>query len=209
MSGRFITLEGGEGVGKSTLAAALLARLEAAGRRVDMTREPGGTPLAEAVRDLALHPPGSTNWSPLALALLMNAARLDHLERRIRPALASGRVVVCDRFADSTRVYQSVQDGAAPAALDALEQWVVGETQPDLSLLLDADPEAVLGRRAERAGPHDAFEARDLTFHRAIREGFLSLAARFPERIVVLDASRPASEVAANAWAVVSERLGL
>lgn len=209
MSGRFITLEGGEGVGKSTLAAALLGRLEAAGLQVELTREPGGTPLAEAVRDLALQPPGGESWSPLALALLMNAARLDHLERRIRPALAAGRVVLCDRFGDSTRVYQSVEDGTAPAALDALDDWVVGETQPDLTLLLDADPEAVLGRRADRAGPRDAFEARDLAFHRAIRAGFLALAARFPERIVVLDATRPATEVAGAAWAVVSARLGL
>ena len=117
---KFITLEGGEGTGKSTLQRALAKRLESDGFDVVVTREPGGTPLAEAVRQLALHPPAGGSWSPMGEALLMNAARSDHLENLIRPALANGKWVICDRFADSTRVYQSVKGGVSPNVLKSM-----------------------------------------------------------------------------------------
>ena len=140
IAGRFITLEGGEGTGKSTLIAGLAYMLRARGMACIVTREPGGTPLAEQVRDLALNPPEGESWSPLAQALLMNAAREDHLERQIRPALRAGRWVLCDRFADSTRAYQSI-DGVSMNTLLAFERAVVKDTRPDLTLILDADPE--------------------------------------------------------------------
>lgn len=206
LSARFITLEGGEGTGKSTLQSALGARLTALGHKVRLTREPGGTPLAEAVRQLALHPPGRERFSPLAEALLMNTARTDHLEKLIRPALAAGEIVICDRFADSTRVYQSVQDGAPPTFLEFMETQVLGDTVPDLSLILDAPPQALLARRAGRGDGGDVFEGRDLSFHDEVREGFLAIAREDPGRCVVLDALEDADTVAARALSVLRER---
>ena len=136
--GRFITLEGGEGTGKSTLQAALRDRLAGQGVDVVLTREPGGTPRAEAIRALVLTPPGGKAFSPLAEALLMNAARSDHLDELIRPALSAGRWVICDRFSDSTRVYQGVSGEVSPEALQSLVAHVVDPTRPDLTLILDA-----------------------------------------------------------------------
>ncbi len=206
MRGRFITLEGGEGVGKTTLMAALAERLEATGRAVVRTREPGGTPLAEAVRGLALHPPEGARWTPLSEALLMNAARADHIKGLIAPALADGSWVISDRFADSTRAYQSASGGVAMADLRALENMVVGDMRPDLTLVLDAPPEALLGRREAR-GVSDAFEQRDRDFHTAVRLAFLAIAKDEPERCAVIDAAATPDEAAAAAWGVMSERL--
>lgn len=206
--GCFITLEGGEGTGKSTLLASLRDRLEANGLEVIQTREPGGTVLAESIRQMVLHPPEGQTWSPMAEALLMNAARTDHLEKRIRPALADGRWVLCDRFADSTRVYQSVQGGVSLDVLKMLEGSVLGETRPDLTLVLDAPVEQTAGRRAGRGNTKDAFEVRNKSFHDAVRQAFISIARAEPQRCVLLDASRPAEEVADLAWTKVSERLG-
>lgn len=166
--GRFISLEGGEGTGKSTLIAGLRAALEARGLDVIVTREPGGTLLAEHIRTIALTPPDGETWSPLAHALLMNTSRDDHLAKLIRPALEAGTWVLCDRFADSTRAYQSI-DGVSQKALSALEQIVVGDTQPDLTLLLDGPPEALLARRQARGGEADVFEGKDLEFHNRVR----------------------------------------
>ena len=205
--GRFITLEGGEGTGKSTLLEALREKLEAAGQTVVLTREPGGTALAETIRNLVLHPPEGQVWSSMAEALLMNAARTDHLEKKIRPALAEGSWVLCDRFADSTRVYQSVQNGVSVDLLKMLESSVLGDTYPDLTLVLDAPVEQAAGRRAERGGHADAFELRDKGFHEAVRQAFIDVARSEPQRCVLLDASRSAEDVAGIAWNEIEARL--
>ena len=183
-SGKFITLEGGEGAGKSTLQQSLAERLRAGGYKVVTTREPGGTPLAEKIRDLTLHPPGD-DWSPLAEALLMNAARTDHIEKVIRPALDRGSWVICDRFSDSTLAYQSVLGGVSMSKLRKLEKIVVGKTAPDITLILDAP----IGQlRVRRGSETDAFEQRGLEFHHAVREAFLEIAEEDPDRCVVIDA---------------------
>ena len=204
-SGKFITLEGGEGTGKSTLITGLAAALCKRGIECIQTREPGGTPLAEAVRSLALHPPGDTEWSPLAHALLMNAARQDHLEHQIRPTLARGAWVLCDRFADSTRAYQSIE-GVSQAVLKSLEKAVVGETVPDLTLVLDADPVDLLGRRNSR-GIVDAFEAKGAVFHQKVRQAFLEIAAAEPERCVVLNALQEPGDILKQALEALDKRL--
>ena len=204
--GRFITLEGGEGTGKSTLLSALREGLERAGHTVVQTREPGGTELAEVIRNLVLHPPEGQSWSPIAEALLMNAARTDHLEKKIRPALEAGSWVLCDRFSDSTRVYQSVQNGVGLTVLKMLENTVLGETHPDMTLVLDAPVDQAAGRRIERGGKADAFEQRDSSFHEAVRQAFIDVARNEPERCVLLDASRTADEVATSAWQHIEAR---
>lgn len=203
--GRFITLEGGEGTGKSTLIAGLRAALEARGIEVLVTREPGGTPLAEAVRSLALTPPEGESWSPLAHALLMNTAREDHLVKKIRPALAAGTWVISDRFADSTRAYQSI-DGVGLETLLAIEAAIVGETRPDLTLILDAAPEALAERRRIR-DVTDVFEAKAAAFHAQVRAAFLAIAEAEPERCVIIDALGPPEEVLARALSALEQRL--
>lgn len=203
--GRFITLEGGEGAGKSTLVSGLRGALEQRGINYIVTREPGGTPLAEQVRALALTPPEGETWSPLAHALLMNTARQDHLEKLIRPALAAGTWVICDRFADSTLAYQSV-DGVRLDTLIRLQEVVVGDTRPDLTFILDAAPEALLARRQQRA-MSDVFEARDLDFHQQIRAAFLDIARRDPDRCVIIDALKPPSAVLTAALDAIDAHL--
>lgn len=195
--GRFITLEGGEGTGKSTLIAGLVTALRERGISVVVTREPGGTPMAEKIRELALNPPEDHEWSPLAHALLMNAAREDHLIRQIRPALERGLWVVCDRFADSTRAYQSTQ-GVSLSVLKQFEHAVVGETVPDLTLILDASPGDLAERRRVRAVT-DVFEAKGMTFHNEIRDVFLEIAKDEPERCKLIDAMQPVANVLAAA----------
>ncbi|MEM9376170.1 MAG: dTMP kinase [Pseudomonadota bacterium] len=204
--GRFVTLEGGEGTGKSTLIEGLHAALLARGITCHITREPGGTVLAEALRALALTPPEGEIWSPLAQALLMNAARDHHLQDLIRPALARGDWILCDRFSDSTRAYQSI-DGVAPEILIQLEQAVVGSTRPDLTLILDADPDALMARRRRR-GTRDVYEDKTLAFHQQVRDAFLQIAAEAPERCLVLDALPPAETVLQAALKAIEERLG-
>ena len=198
--GRFITLEGGEGVGKSTLQHRLAERLENAGFGVVTTREPGGTRLAERLRELALHPLNGETWSPMAEALLMNAARVDHLDKLIRPALAKGLWVICDRFSDSTRVYQSVGDGVPDDVLIAIETPVLGDTRPDLTLVLDAPPAATEARRKVRDERKDVFEMRPDTFHSAVRQAFLRLVKLEPERVKLIDASQDVNAVTDDAW---------
>lgn len=204
--GRFITLEGGEGTGKSTLQQALQSQLAEQGIEALLTREPGGSPRAEAVRALVLNPPGGTAFSPLAEALLMNAARSDHLDLLIRPALAAGKWVVCDRFSDSTRVYQGVSGAVSPDVLLDMERHVVTDTRPDLTLVLDAPVSLALERRAARGGNLDVFEARGLAFHEAVRDAFAEIARREPARCTLIDASQPAEDVARLAWAEISAR---
>lgn len=201
----FITLEGGEGSGKSTLLQALSARLSADGLDVVTTREPGGTPLAEAIRNLALHPPGDTSFSPLAEALLMNAARDDHLKELIRPALARGAWVLCDRFADSTRVYQGLAGGITPALLGLMEKSVIGPTSPDLTIVLDIPVDLAVQRRIDRGSATDVFERRGLDFHENVRSAFLQIADENPDRVKTIDASQTVAEVFDAAWGLTTK----
>ena len=204
--GCLITLEGGEGTGKSTQARRLSERLQAEGLEVVATREPGGSPGAEEIRALLVA--GATErWSSTTETLLLYAARADHLERVIRPALDRGAWVVCDRFADSTRAYQGAAGGASPALLKALEHEVLGPDRPDLTLVFDLPAEAGLARALQRGEARTRFEARDPEFHERLRAAFLEIARAEPERCAVIDA-RPESEaVAAAIWSVVAERL--
>lgn len=215
MRGRFITFEGGEGSGKSTQAQLLAEHLRRAGQTVVLTREPGGSPLAEQLRGLILDP-STPRHSALAEALIFSAARADHLDATIRPALARGEWVISDRFADSTRVYQGLAGGLAAEAVDTLERLVVAGTGPDLTLLLDLDPVVGLARVGRRRvvtgapadGPSDGFEARELDFHRRLREGFLAIARTEPRRMVVLDAAMSPEALAIAIRATVEHKLG-
>ncbi len=208
--GVFVTFEGGEGAGKSTQIARLAEHLRRGGHRpVLTTREPGGSPRAEAIRE-ALLAGVAKPYGPFAEALLFSAARIDHLDTLIRPALARGEIVLCDRFTDSTRAYQGAAGGIEPALLASLERVVVGPTQPDLTLILDLDPEIGLARARARSGPSeepDRFEAETLDFHRRLREAFLRIAAAEPGRCAVIDAGAEAEAVEAAIRAVVAERM--
>jgi dTMP kinase len=202
---RFITFEGGEGSGKSTQAGLLLERLRAEGIDALLTREPGGSPFAEQIRALLLDAESAAH-GVMAETLLFYAARADHLDKGIRPALAAGRWVVCDRFSDSTLVYQSIAGGLARDVLDALEQMIVAPTIPDLTLVLDTPPEIGLQRAVERRqirGAPDAFEMRDLAYHRRLREGFVALTRMQPRRCLLIDATREREVIAAEIWSHV------
>jgi dTMP kinase len=185
---RFITLEGGEGAGKSTQTRRLAAALRSAGLDVVETREPGGSPGAEEIRRL-LTTGEPARWSPMAETLLHFAARSDHLRRTIRPALNAGRWVCCDRFADSTMAYQGYGHGIDRDFIDSLASAVLGDLRPDLTLVFDLPVEQGLARAAARAGHEDRYEKMDRNFHDALRQGYLDIAARNPERCVVIDAS--------------------
>lgn len=204
--GRFITFEGGEGVGKSTQIRRLVARLEAAGHEIVATREPGGSPGAEAIRDMVLRG-AADRWSPVTETLLMYAARRDHIERVIRPALARGAWVVCDRFADSTTAYQGAAGGTDPGLIAAMERFVLEEVRPDLTLIFDLDPELGLARAADRAGAEMRFESKGAAFHARLRSAFLEIAAREPERCVVIDANGSIDQVETSVWEAVQERI--
>ncbi len=212
-AGKFITFEGGEGSGKSTQARHLAGRLRALGIHVVLTREPGGSPFAEELRSLILDPE-TPQHSALSEALLFYAARSDHLEKTIRPALNAGYWVICDRFSDSTRVYQSEAGGLPPEVFDTLEEIVVAPTSPDLTLILDLPAELGLGRAQDRRiGPlrddvePDAYEKRELAFHWKLREGFAALAASEPQRCVLVDATENEQAVADVVWNAVAGRL--
>jgi dTMP kinase len=208
-TGCFITLEGGEGAGKSTLARALAERLQARGLTVDLTREPGGSPKAEAIRETILSGQVKPH-GPFVEALMFAAARIDHIDRRIRPALARGDWVICDRFIDSTRVYQGAFGRIEPGLLDELEQVTIDGLAPDLTLILDLDPAAGLMRAARRRRPGEAsdrFESEALDFHTRLRQAYLAIAANEPERCIVLDAALSPDALAQAAWDALSERL--
>lgn len=206
MRGRFITLEGGEGAGKSTQARRLSERLRAQGLEVVQTREPGGSRGAEAIRDLVVTGEAS-RWSPITEALLMFAARSDHLEKTIRPALQSGAWVVCDRFSDSSRAYQGAGGGAPAAFIEQLDATVVAADQPDLTLIFDLPVEEGLQRAFGRGLFETRFESKGLAFHQRLRDGFLKIAEANPNRCVVLDATGPEDEVERRVWRVVEARL--
>ena len=207
MRGRFITFEGGEGTGKSTHAARLAERLKSFGVGVHQTREPGGSLGAEIIRYVIL----SGVAKPLgaeAEAVLFAAARNDHLDTVIRPALQRGVWVLCDRFADSTRVYQGVAGNVDVRSIRALERIVVGETKPDLTFILDVPAAEGMKRAANRRGASgaDRFEDEALAFHEKLRDGFLMLAANEPSRCVLIDATAPKDDVAEQIWRTVNER---
>ena len=204
-AGFFITLEGVDGAGKSTLAAALAERLGEAGHEVVRTREPGGSPGAEEIRRLLVEgEPG--RWSPETEILLFTAARRDHAERVIEPALAEGKVVVCDRYVDSTRAYQAVDDPGRRRLVDRLHELLIGR-EADLTLILDLEIGTAAGRAAGRPGDEARFERRGFPFQERLRLAFQALVAEAPERIVVLDATEPDARVAERAWSAVAARL--
>ena len=206
MAGRFITFEGGEGAGKSTQIRLLAERLKAHDVNTVLTREPGGTPTAEAIRKLLLS--GMAEQLGIDEAVLFAAARADHVEHVIRPALRAGQWVLSDRFFDSTHVYQASAD---PAFLDALDRVAVGDTRPDLTIILDISAELGIARAAERmaaAGTQpDRFERDDIALHEERRQAFLEIAAREPKRCAVIDAARSEAEIARDIWRTVDERL--
>ncbi|ABS64717.1 dTMP kinase [Parvibaculum lavamentivorans DS-1] len=204
---RFITLEGGEGAGKSTQVRRLAARLEAAGQRVTITREPGGAPGAEAIRHL-LVTGDVARWTPKAEMLLHFAAREDHLSRTIRPALERGDWVICDRFVDSTMAYQGFAQGLGPELVNELKEIVIGDDMPGLTLILDLPVETGLARAGSRGqGAEDRYERMDLRFHETLRQAFETIAKNEPERCVMVDASQTEDEVAEAIWAEVKPRL--
>jgi dTMP kinase len=207
MPGAFVTFEGGEGTGKSTQLKLLAATIMARGIPLIQTREPGGTPEAEALRTLLVN--GDIGrWTVEAEALLNYAARASHLQAIIRPALAAGKFVLCDRFSDSTKAYQGYAGGCDMKLLDALEASIVGSTRPALTLILDIDPALGLARAKTRAdGSEDRYERKGLEFHQRLRAGFLKIAEAEPKRCRIIDTSGAIEDVKARIHAVVEPLL--
>ncbi|MGN6765919.1 MAG: dTMP kinase [Rhizobiaceae bacterium] len=204
--GLFITFEGGEGAGKSTQIRMLAATLRASGREVVVTREPGGSPGAEAIRHVVLSG-AAEPFGPEMEAVLFAAARADHIDRTIRPALERGAVVLSDRFVDSSRVYQGVTGGLDRSFMEELERATVEDMMPDLTLIRDIDPEEGMRRAGARRGASEAdrFEKEGLSLHRRRRKAFLEIAKAEPKRCKVIDASRPVEKIAAEIAGVVGE----
>jgi dTMP kinase len=206
MRGKFITFEGGEGAGKSTQVTRLFRNLEVAGEPALITREPGGTGFAEQVRAFLLNP-GTAPHSLLSEALLFYAARADHVDKLIRPELENGITVVCDRFTDSSRVYQSFAGGLDARVIEEIDRLVVGDLQPDLTFILDIPVEVGLRRAAERRQIADRFEGRTIEFHTLLREGYLKIAETFPERCIVMNAMQSEDDLARAIYANVRAHL--
>ena len=201
LGGKFISFEGIDGCGKSTQAKILSEKLISCGHKILLTREPGGSDGAEEIRNLLLT--GNTDrWSAETEILLFTAARRDHLERTILPALENGLAVICDRFSDSTRVYQGVTRGDLRNLVDQLDSAMIPR-QPDITVLIDLDPTISLARAIERSNNEARFEDFGLEMQIKLREGFLTLAHEFPNRFMVIDGSRTEAEVAEN----ISKRL--
>jgi dTMP kinase len=205
--GRFITFEGGEGSGKSTQIKTLAERLAAAKLHAIVTREPGGSPGAEVMRHLVLSGMGKL-LGPDAETLLFAAARDDHVRTVIEPALKQGIWVLCDRFSDSTRVYQGSLGQVAPEVLNAMQRVTIGDLKPDLTVILDVPVEVGLKRAAGRrgAGAADRFEAEDVKFHQQLRDAYRRIAAAEPQRCVLIDATADPKVVALNIWSVLRDR---
>lgn len=206
LRGRFITLEGGEGAGKSTQAQRLAEALRGQGIEVVVTREPGGSPRAEKIREAILSgliaPLG-----PVAEAMMFTAARIDHLDKTIRPALKRGAFVVCDRFADSTRAYQGALGNIDPRLIRSLERIAIGADKPDLTIMVDVPAAVGMARAAQRGGAPDRFESEAPAFHEALRRSFLEIAASEPERCVVVNGAQASEIVARDIWSAVQARL--
>ncbi|MEX0305912.1 MAG: dTMP kinase [Ruegeria sp.] len=203
--GTFLTFEGIDGSGKSTQARLLAEYLRSEGREVILTREPGGSDGAEEIRNLVLQG-DPDRWSAETEILLFTAARRDHLERTIEPALAAGKVVICDRFADSTRMYQGLSRGDLRGLVDQLHSLMIGR-EPDLTLLIDMDPETGLSRAKGRQGAEERFEDFGLDLQQQMRAGFLGLAEEFPDRFRVVDGNRIMDSVAQDVTEIVMTAL--
>jgi dTMP kinase len=206
--GKFITFEGGEGAGKSTQVSRLAHKLRSLGLGVVTSREPGGSAGAEAIRHVLLSG-AAKPLGPHAEAILFAAARADHLRQTIQPALERGQWVICDRFADSTRIYQGSLGNVDPRLIARLEKLTVGDLGPDLTIILDIPPETGLARATKRRGdaPIDRFEGEAFDFHKKLREAYLELAEREPQRCVVINAGPDPATVAEFVWAAVNTRL--
>ena len=202
MHGKFITFEGGEGGGKSTQAARMAGYLRGKGLEVLETREPGGTPESEALRDLLVQG-DPDRWSALSELLLITAARVEHVNRLIEPALTEGKWVICDRFADSTLAYQGIAGELGLELVEQLQKLAVGATAPDVTFLLDVRAEAGL-QRAEKRGGAARFEKKGAAFHQTLRDGFLALANENPKRIVLIDGE----DTFDNVWGQIEAELG-
>jgi dTMP kinase len=205
--GRFISFEGGEGSGKSTQIRLLAGRLASAKQRVIVTREPGGSPGAEIIRHLVLSGMGKLLGAD-AETLLFAAARDDHVHTIIEPALKQGVWVLCDRFFDSTRVYQGALGKVAPGILNAMQRVTIGDLKPDLTIILDVPVEVGLMRAAARRGSAaaDRFEAEDIKFHQELREAYRQIAVAEPQRCVLIDATAEPDIVAANVWSTLRDK---
>jgi dTMP kinase len=208
MRGRFITFEGGEGAGKSTQAERLAARLRTLAIGVVSTREPGGSAGADIMRHVLLSG-AAKPLGPVAETLLFAAARDDHIRATIAPALQQGKWVVCDRFIDSTRVYQGTLGEVDPKLIRGLERLTVSDTMPDLTFILDLPAETGLARAAQRRGgaQADRFENETIGFHTRLRQAYRDIAAAEPQRCLVIDADRPADKIAEEIWSIVNARL--
>ena len=205
-TGRLITFEGGEGAGKSTQVSILVERLRNAGRHAIATREPGGSPAAEDIRETLLS--GKVKqFGPFAEALLFSIARADHIDTVISDSLARGQWVVCDRFLDSTRAYQGATGGVPAPVISALERLTLHGVMPNLTIVLDIPVEEGLARMARRRGAPDRFESQELAQHERIRKAFLDIAQEEPRRCIIVDASKPEALVAEDVWEAVAERL--
>ncbi|MGB3036237.1 MAG: dTMP kinase [Methyloceanibacter sp.] len=205
-TGKLITFEGGEGAGKSTQVSLLVERLKSAGRHAVATREPGGSPAAEEIRETLLS--GKIkSFGPFAEALLFSIARQDHVDTVISDALARGQWVVCDRFLDSTRAYQGVTGGVPAPVISALERLTLHGLMPNLTIVLDIPVEEGLARARRRRTTPDRFESQDFGQHERIRKAFLDIAEEEPARCVVIDARKPEALVAEDVWEAVAARL--
>jgi dTMP kinase len=206
--GKFISFEGGEGSGKSTQIKRLAERLDTAKLRAIVTREPGGSPGAEIIRHLVLSGMGKL-LGPEAETLLFAAARDDHVRTVIQPALSQGLWVLCDRFSDSTRVYQGRLGQVAPGVLNAMQRVTIGDLKPDLTIILDIPVEVGLKRAAARrgTGAPDRFEAEDVKFHQDLREAYKQIAAEDPQRCALIDANADTDTVAARVWTALRDHL--
>ncbi len=204
-AGRFITFEGIDGSGKSTQARLLAEHLRAAGHEVVLTREPGGSPGAEDIRKLVLEG-AQDRWTPETELLLFTAARRDHLERVIEPALSRGAIVICDRYVDSTRMYQGIARGDLRAQVDALHALMI-KRDPDLTILIDMDPARGLDRALARGGDEERFESFGTEMQARIRRGFLDLANEFADRFVVIEGNRAIEDIAGDIQSLVTQAL--
>ncbi|MGH6934106.1 MAG: dTMP kinase [Dongiaceae bacterium] len=204
--GRFITLEGGEGAGKSTQLRLLAEWLRGQGLQVVQTREPGGSPGAERIRELLVNG-GTDRWTPLTETLLHYAARSEHIARTIRPALAAGQWVVSDRFADSTLAYQGFGQGVAASFIEELRRKVAGDVWPDLTIVMDLPVEEGLRRANSRKGGEMRYEKMEIEFHQRLRQGFLEIAQLDSKRCAVIDATADVDQVQAVIRAMVRDRL--
>lgn len=203
--GFFISFEGGEGGGKSSQITLLAERLQQDGYEVVRTREPGGPPTAEAIRQILVGE-ATTSLSDLTELLLMNAARAENIDKIILPALAAGKIVLSDRFADSTRAYQGAAGGVTPDIVHAVEEMVVSTHWPDMTFILDL-PVVQGFARVHKRGEANRFEDKDLSYHDAVRQEFLAIAAKEPERCVVMDATKPLDIISAEIYSMVSKKL--